>query len=58
LVRSDTIPVPHRTDKIILHKAVMTGMMTTSQIQSDKMRVQSYPLWDGTHDEGLDLEAI
>ena len=40
------------------HKAMMTGMMTTSQILPDETRVRSYPLRDGIHDEGLDLEAM
>jgi hypothetical protein len=32
--------------------------MTTGQIRPDKMHVRSYPLQDGIHDTGLDLEAI
>jgi hypothetical protein len=32
--------------------------MTISQIGPDETSVQSYPLWDGIHDKGLDLEAI
>jgi len=57
-VRLDTFPMPHHTNKTIPPKAVMTGTMTTSQIWPEEMRVRSYPLWDGIHDEGLDLEAI
>jgi hypothetical protein len=36
----------------------MTSTITTGQIRPDKTHVWSYPLWDGIHDEGLDLEAI
>ena len=50
--------MPYCTNKTIPPKAVMTGTMTTSQIWPEEMRVRSYPLWDGIHDEGLDLEAI
>ena len=31
--------------------------MTIGQISPDKTYVRSYPLRDGIHDEGLDLEA-
>jgi hypothetical protein len=58
LVRSDAIPMPRSTDKTTLPKVVMTGTITTDQIRPDKMHVRLHPLWDGIHDEGLDLEAI
>jgi len=36
----------------------MASTVPTSQIGPDKTHVRFYPLWDGIHDEGLDLEAI
>jgi hypothetical protein len=33
-------------------------MEPTVQIRTDKTWVRSHPLWDGIHDESLDLEAI
>jgi len=34
-----------------------TGTVPTGQIRPDKTHVRFYPLWDGIHDGGLDLEA-
>ena len=50
--------MPCRTDKTIPPKAMTTGTTTTDQIWLNETRVRSYPLWDGIHDESLDLEAI
>jgi len=36
----------------------MASTMTIVQIWPDKMHVRSYPLPNGIHDKGLDLEAI
>ena len=36
----------------------MTGKEPIIQIRSDKTKVRLHPLWDGIHDESLDLEAI
>jgi hypothetical protein len=36
----------------------MAGTVPTDQIWPDKTHVRFYPLRDGIHDEGLDLEAI
>jgi len=58
LVRSDATPAPCNSDKTTPPKAVMFGTVPTGQIWSDKTHVRFYPLWDGIHDEGLDLEAI
>jgi hypothetical protein len=58
LVRSDAVLAPRSTDKTTPPKAVMTDMLTTGQIRSDKMHVKLHPLRDRIHDEGLDLEAI
>ena len=50
--------MPCHTDKTIPPKAVTTGTMTTGKIRPDKMHVRPHPLWDGIHDEGIDLKAI
>ena len=57
-VRSDATPMPHSSDKTTLPKAMTIDTMTTNQIRPNRMHVWFNPLYDGIHDQGLDLEAI
>ena len=57
-VRSDATPTPRSSDKTTPSKAVTADTMPTGQIRPDKTHVRFYPLRDGIHDEGLNLEAI
>ena len=49
--------MPRCTDKTT-PQVVTTGTEPTVQLWTDKTWVRSHPLWDGIHDENIDLEAI
>jgi hypothetical protein len=40
------------------HYPPSTGTKPTIQIRTNRTRVRFQPLWDGIHDEGLDLEIF
>ena len=56
-VRSDTTPALRSSDKTAPPKAMTIGTKNTSQISPEEMHVRFYPLRDGIHDEGFELEA-